>query len=192
MTPPDLFTHRVVLFTDKYFRSLIAMAVIVILFIGLQWVLIPTVQSLKIKSNIDFQNIEKTSRERKQVAERLEQAVLLYQNVDLAELRKMYQVLPNRELTIDLYSMIENMMNEAGVKVTTLSISKGPVIEIPNEAISIQSVNANITVETAGQYEELKSFTRMIETATPLFDLSSISFQPGQESLTLNLTTYYR
>ncbi|OIP80793.1 MAG: hypothetical protein COT39_03065 [Parcubacteria group bacterium CG08_land_8_20_14_0_20_48_21] len=136
-----------------------------------------------------------------------------YEKLARGQEEKIARVVPEELTSADLFFMLDDFALQAGMRIQNISLTDAEartLATVPDRKSGVAaganapSSPASFAVQkqlsitlapvaaTEGgiSYPQFKNFLGVIETHTPLFDLPLVSFTPGQQTLTVTLTTY--
>lgn len=133
----------------------------------------------------------------------------IYKTISPADLQKFNSVLPDSYVRERLFGELEETVAQGGWLISSLSISStaddasqgatAAGADSGQEKIIFSPVLSNTKVGTinlhlsigAVDYQGFKNLLRLLENNLRLFDVTSVSFSPANNSASIVLTTYY-
>lgn len=188
------------IFLNDYFNIIIAFVVILILLIAYFAVIRPkyteTLDAIKI--NLEQQQRLYNSQQIK--LNNLKAVADLYKKIPAADLKKFNSVLPDNYIKERLFGELEEIITQNGFILLSVNISdnqedgqaaendkKDTLSSVPE---NIGVINLELSV-TAINYAGFKNLLRTLENNLRLFDVTNVSFSPGDNSASFVLSTYY-
>ncbi|MCH7492850.1 type 4a pilus biogenesis protein PilO [Patescibacteria group bacterium] len=115
-----------------------------------------------------------------------------YESVTSDQLKQLQYVLPQKseipQLMIELKNFVEsNQLNLA-------KLESGPLTVDGSEGTdqSIKSLNITMSISGINSYFLMKDFLDKLSGNLPLLELTSLSYSPGTQNYSLNLTLFYQ
>ncbi len=146
--------------------------------------------------------IDKNSRENKlssakEVLIRLEQLNADYSKLHDDQLQKLENVLPKKSEIPFLVIELQNFIKENDLILNSIDV--GPLSTV-DEVTTVnglsnnlpKTLNITLTISGVETYFKLKSFLDSLSAQLPVIELTSLNYTPGNETYSLNLTTYYQ
>ncbi len=181
---------------NKYYIGAIILVVLIILAGGYFLFINKIVTEIQDIGVADLHSREQVLKSYQNTLKQLEALQEQYARITKNEKDQLNSILPTEaeipELIIEIKEFIKK--NELAL----LSISTGSLGSLrkseqaASTSADFRELNLSITVSGINSYFKLKSFLDNISVSLPLLELHSLSYDPGAESYTLNLTTYYQ
>lgn len=182
----------------------IAIVFVVIIFLVVAYILVikpkydTTLNS--IKDNISKQ--EQLYASQKQRLVDLKAAAELYASLDETGISKVNAILPAEYAKEQLFGQLEDIISQQGVLLTSINLTKESEkvdaaagtnstvsFSIPNSD-KVGIIRAELVIG-AIDYATLRNLLPLLESHVQLLDIESIDFDPGGESVSLSILTYY-
>lgn len=188
----DIFT--------KYFTFIILLVVILTLTFFYFFLINPKLETAtrEIQEDINFQqNILNMERQKLM---QMQESLDYYRQINSDDIEFLESVIPSSYPKEKLFGEIEDIVLKNGYILTNLSLEE--VEESPEEEIEEEQVEKDpkeenlqtisISLEVSGlDYNGMKRFLATLENQLPLMDIVSLEFSPDEETLSLNIYTYY-
>lgn len=195
--------NSVISFLNDYFNIILAAGLVIFLLVAYFFVLAPKYQVTlaAIKDSISQKQVLYNAQSKK-LAD-LKAISALYKKIDPNDLRKFNSVLSDRYVKESLFGEIEDIINQNGFIVNSISITDlngvaassasdssgapAPAI-LPDSGLGEMDINLSLS---ALDYASFKNLLKVFETNLRLFDVSRVSFSSSGNSADLTLRTYY-
>ncbi len=188
----DIFT--------KYFTFIILLVVILTLTFFYFFLINPKLETAteEIQQDINFQ--QNISNMERQKLMQMQESLDYYRQINSDDIEFLESVIPSSYPKEKLFGEIEDIVLKNGYILTNLSLEE--VEESPEEEIEEEQVEKDpkeenlqtisISLEVSGlDYNGMKRFLATLENQLPLMDIVSLEFSPDEETLSLNIYTYY-
>jgi hypothetical protein len=190
------------LFLNNYFN--IIMALVVILFLAAAYFIVIKPKYAEtmaaITANIEGQQKLYTEQEKKLA--NLKLISDLYKKIPQADMDKFNGVLPDNYVKERLFGELEEIVTTSGFMLNSVEIEKpedkavvvtqadGTISTVAAPAKKIGSINLKLSISSIN-YTGFKSLLKLLENNLRLFDITKLTFSPGENSAEITLTTYY-
>lgn len=173
---------------------------ILFLIIGFVFLIKPKYE--QITSGVVSQNEEQDQllfliKESKDYLKEVDNLTNAYNTISKEEFDKINSILPECGLHEELFSQMDNIVKKNGLLLTSISIkpeSYSDQIETGDKEttfISQQKKKITLSFSLGGiDYTGVKNFLKDIETNLRIMDVTSLSFDPANDFLSLNIQTY--
>jgi len=182
------------LFLNNYFNIILVFILALVLTAAYIIVIQPKYSAimLALQSNIESQ--QKIYIEQQKKLNNLKVINSLYDKIAADDLTKFNEVLPNNYIKERLFGEIEEVITKNGFVVNSIGLEPAKVEEViagePAPVVKTGEINIALSL-SAVNYSGFKKLLRLLENNLRLFDIKEINFSPGDNSLELNLVTYY-
>lgn len=186
------------LFLNNYFNIILVFILIIILTAAYITLIKPKYLETKwlIQENLEQQH--RIYAEQQKRLKNLEVVANLYSKIPSADLQKFNEVLPDNYIKERLFGELEEIITENGFTVNSISLEKteegNKINNLGEEGSNIPekvgTVNLSLSL-SAVNYSGLKNLLRLFENNLRLFDVRQIDFAPDDNSVDLNLSTYF-
>ncbi|MCK5212061.1 hypothetical protein KAJ89_05150 [Candidatus Parcubacteria bacterium] len=179
----------------KFFNLIVVIAAIVVLTIGFLYILRP-------KYNNIVKGIQLTIKERendKVVMERyitrLQSYQESYNSVSNSNKESINKMIPEEYDQEELFAYMDNLAKHIGLTLNAISINsnkkKRSVLDLEKDSVrTIQEIGISLNFSGV-DYRTLKQVLAAFENSLRLIDVKNIAFFPGDNSLSVELITYY-
>lgn len=186
-------------FLASYFSLVTTVAVFVTLILGLLVLLLPKYYQIE-------KRVTQTKEQRNQEYDKLSvyfkklQTINSnYRKLNPETAEKIKKLLPSKPEIENLIESMEFMAKNNGLFLTVLDIDPGeettadaPVLSSQGDTLPAGVGMIKITLNLAGvNYEGLKNYIVVLEKSLRLMDVTKLMFSPSDESLVLEIDTYY-
>ncbi len=189
------------LFLNEYFNVIVLIGMIIVFAFSYFFFLGP---KFKLTTAAIMENVEAQKRLQAEQVKKLrdlETIKRLHEDISPADLARFNSVLPNRYIKEALFGEIEEIIVQQGFLIQSVDIkadkdASGPSpTGIPEmgsggDGSSVGQIRITISVG-AIDYVGFKQLLRTLEANSRLFDIDSVDFSEGGNSVTLELITYY-
>ncbi len=182
---------------SKYFALIIFLVVVVVLVLFYLFLINPKLKDSvsKVQNDINFQqniwNIER------QKLTQMQESLDYFRKIDSDDVEFLESVIPHPYPKEKLFGEIEDIILLNGYTLTSLSIDEVEPL-ITNEGTQTEENKfenlqvINISLDILGlDYSAMKRFLPVLENQLPLMDIVNLEFSPSDETLSLNIYTYY-
>ena len=189
-------------FLAAYFNLVTALVVIIILSIGFVFVILPKFRQVDAKVKLANEQLEKEYIKLSGYLKKLQAINNDYGNINQDSINKIKKFLPVKPETESLIEKMEFVAKNNGVILNSLEVDAG--LGRPDEKTGeVQPTTPNpdlppgvglvkITMNMTGvSYGVLKNLINVLEKSLRLMDVTNLTFSPGDESVVLNIDTYY-
>ncbi|MFA5131439.1 MAG: hypothetical protein WC467_03355 [Patescibacteria group bacterium] len=182
------------LFLNNYFNIMMVGVVIVVLAIAYFIIIKPKYDATMASINITIQQQKRLYTEQLKKLNNLKTIADLYKKISPTDLNKFNGVLPDDYVRERLYGELEEIVATNGFILNSVSIEQEPAID-PNNPAPVENgklgkVNLQLSI-SAIDYAGFKNLLRLFESNLRIFDITRLSFSPGGNTASLEMTTYY-
>jgi Tfp pilus assembly protein PilO len=193
----DSFSKKIKLIFTKYYIIVLVIVVLVIFAVGYFILISGTVNKIQTIGLVEIKNKQLELASKKATLTRLQQLQKSYNTVTSEEIKQLNAFLPLKSdipyLVIELKKFVEsNGLILGSIDVGPLTTTEAPATGAPAAANTVTKLTINLLVSKLDSYSALKEFLDKLSRNQPLLELTSISYVPGNDSYSLNLTTYYQ
>lgn len=199
--------NKINIFLYKYFNLVVLCIVVIILTFGYLSFIKPKYD--QINNEYKTASVEEDSKylERKKYLKQLEDLKQEYQEISVVDIEKIKIMLPEEDNHEELFAQFEDIILKNGLLLTSLSISEVESKLVDTKALKEENDSAEDSSSNEGileiktilvslsflgtDYEGLKNILSILENNLRLFDINSLSFNPGGNSTSLELYTYF-
>ncbi|MFA6995608.1 MAG: hypothetical protein WC249_04390 [Patescibacteria group bacterium] len=185
---------------DDYFNIVMIGVLFLFLFLAYWLVLSPKFLSVQdsIKTSLTSEEKLYASSQKKLAA--LSDINKVYEKIKLtADLQKFNTVLPGSYAPERLFGELEEIITTGGWVLDNISINTSNNASSTDNTAKTGKTNTvsglekiNVTLAVSGiNYTGFKRLLRILETNLRLMDISSVNFSPSNNTVNLNLVTYY-
>jgi Tfp pilus assembly protein PilO len=194
----DSLGRKSKLIFTKYYAVVLVIFVLVILLVGYLLFIKNTVSEIKNIGLVDIKNKQAELAASKETLLRLQALKNRYDEITADELAQLAGFLPGQEDIPYLVLKIKKFIEDTGLTLDSLDV--GPLTtnmiqKKSDQAASEKSLNKltiSLSIHGLDSYAGLKTFLEELSRNQPLLELTSISYSPGKNSYSLNLSTYYQ
>ena len=179
------------LFLNNYF-SVIMVVIVVVLLASAYFVLLrPKFNRTKLAIQENMEQQQKLYSEQQKKLNNLQTIATLYKKINLTDLNKFNNILPNNYVKEKLFGELEEIINRHGFVVSSISIdTKIDEAIVPGRSPQLGLVGLQFSVRTI-DYAGFKNLLRVLENNQRLFDIKQVSFSPSGNTADFLLETYY-
>ncbi len=179
------------LFLNNYF-SVIMVVIVVVLLASAYFVLLrPKFNRTKLAIQENMEQQQKLYSEQQKKLTNLQTIATLYKKINLTDLNKFNNILPNNYVKEKLFGELEEIINRHGFVVSSISIdTKIDETIVPGRSLQLGLVGLQFSVRTI-DYAGFKNLLRVLENNQRLFDIKQVSFSPSGNTADFLLETYY-
>ena len=193
-------------FLNDYFNIILALVLVLFLFLSYLVFLGPKFRATQeaISANTEekkvlYETTQKRLANLKAVAD-------VYSKISAADMQKFNSVLPDAYVRERLFGELEEIVEQGGWLISSISISPAEDTKAPASAgVAGASGNAAATPLISNKigtvslqlsiaaidYAGFKNLLRILESNLRLFDVTNVSFSPDDDSANIVITTYY-
>ena len=195
--------NKINLFLLKYFGFIVALAVVLLLYIG--YVYIIKAKQDSIKNNIEAVNENKENDKMMlgKKLEKLQEYRLAYEGVGEAEKQKIGIMIPEKANKFFLFTNMEAFILRQGLILNSIEINeKGLTNNLRSRRVEtdaenkasvsdIDEVNIGLSISGVSDYEHFKKVLSTFEKKLQILDVNEVDFDMEAGALNLTVTTYY-
>ena len=133
-----------------------------------------------------------TLNSRQHTLQSLEDLNKKYQAVTSDQLKQLQYVLPQKSEIPQLMIELKNFIESNQLNLTKLESGPLTVDGSPGTDQSIKSLNITLSISGINSYFLMKDFLDKLSGNLPLLELTSLSYSPGTQNYSLNLTLFYQ
>lgn len=189
-------------FLASYFNLLTALIVLLIVSIGFIVVILPKYRDVDAKVKLANEQLEKEFVKLSGYLKKLQTINNDYSNINQDSINKIKKFLPNKPETESLIKKLEFVAKNNGVILNSLDIDAdldkpdeqtgkiippAPNLDLP-AGVGVIKITMNLT---GVNYSVLKNLISILEKSLRLMDIVSLNFSPADETVSLNIETYY-
>lgn len=176
---------------DRWYRWIAAVVLVVVLLLGWMVFLQDGYRELRDSSIGGYQETVERLNDRQAHLQQLRTMEEEYSRLEQERLRHIDYVLPR---SIDATAMIADLSTfatAAGVRVMNIDVVRSAEDTAMDSVVRTAVITLNVQTPD-GSYDQLKQLLSALETYTPVLDLETLAYTPGNTSYALQLRTYYR
>lgn len=189
---PQLIKRRFKYIFSRYYMMIVIVMVLIILGSGYYIFIKERVADIQEIGVVDLSSRLAILDSRQRTLQSLDDLNKKYESVTSDQLKQLQYVLPQKseipQLMIELKNFVEsNQLNLA-------KLESGPLTVDGSEGTdqSIKSLNITMSISGINSYFLMKDFLDKLSGNLPLLELTSLSYSPGTQSYSLNLTLFYQ
>jgi len=179
----------------KFFNLIVVIIAVVILVIGFLYIVRPKYNNIVkgIQLTIEEKENDKVVMER--YITRLQSYQESYNSVSSGNKEAINSMIPEEYDKEELFAYMDNLAKHIGLTLNSASISenkkKGSVLDLEQaKDRAIQEIGMSLGFSGV-DYRTLKQVLAAFENSLRLIDVKTVAFSPGDNSLSVELTTYY-
>lgn len=176
---------------NRWYRWIAAVVLVVVLLLGWVVFLQDGYRELRDSGIGGYQATVERLNDRQAHLDQLRTMEKEYSQLEQERLRHIDYVLPQ---TLDATAVIADLSTfaaTAGVRVMNIDVVRSSEVAATDSIVRTAVITLNVQT-TDGSYDQLKRLLSALETYTPVLDLETLSYTPGNTSYALQLRTYYR
>lgn len=189
---PQLIKRRFKYIFSRYYMMIVIVMVLIILGSGYYIFIKERVADIQEIGVVDLSSRLAILDSRQRTLQSLDDLNKKYESVTSDQLKQLQYVLPQKseipQLMIELKNFVEsNQLNLA-------KLESGPLTVDGSEGTdqSIKSLNITMSISGINSYFLMKDFLDKLSGNLPLLELTSLSYSPGTQNYSLNLTLFYQ
>lgn len=195
------FGHYLKSLFIKYYAVIIGLVVIIVLFGGYQLFIKDIFGQIQKLGSEGMKAKQQELSVKKETVIRWQALSDKYEQITSAEMKQLSSILPHEAdipyLVIELKNFIQkNKLVLDALDAGPLSVTTGGNAVVttvpPAVAPTVKKLNISLSIHKLDSYAGLKTFLDELSKNLPVLELTSISYSPGSDSYSLNLTTYYQ
>ncbi len=179
----------------KFFNLIVVITAILILIIGFLYILRPKYDNIVkgIQLTIEEKENDKVVMER--YITRLQSYQESYNSISNSNKEAINKMIPEEYDKEELFAYMDNLAKHIGLTLDSASIGeakkKGSVLDLEQSKTGlIQEIEMSLSFSGV-DYRTLKQVLAAFENSLRLIDVRNIAFSPSENSLSVELTTYY-
>jgi hypothetical protein len=202
------------LFYYSLFRNSKAVSIgiaAIVLVVGGLWVLYPKFDLVRKKGLLTYDSKKLQLQHRTEYLNKINTMLESYRSIDQDKIEMADRVLPGEKQIPELFVMLDQLGRDLGARVSRIAFSSqeaapaksdtattaksGQAAATPAVPVGGQQQRLGITLgldfDGAISYSRYKEVLDIIEQNVRIMDLSGVNYDNAQNTMTLNLTTYY-
>lgn len=194
--------ERTNLFLVKYFKYLNSVLIVLILVGGYFFIIREKIDEIENEEKSVKEEIEREYSEKERYLRDFLILKDIFEGIKPADKEKIKKVLPVGFSSENLLSKLEDMISKNGFILNSLEIktasnktsvrSAGEVMSEQKSDLPVEIGKMEVAMEIIGtDYVGLKSLLKSIENNLELMDVSKLSFSPGGNKTSLEISVYY-
>lgn len=187
------FGSRLNNFLIDYFKWLVTFLVVAILAVGLFFLILPKYKQVTKKIEAAENTLEIKRLQLIAYLDGLNELNDNFKSVSPSDLSKVDEILPSAAASEDLYTHLEAIVKNNGLMLTSLNVAAPEESTLAGEESAdkeVKEIKVTMTVEGVS-YGSLKALLRSLESNLRLMDVKQVTFAPAEETVALELVTYY-
>lgn len=189
-------------FLASYFNLLTALVVVLILLAGMIFLILPKYRQIDSKVRLANEQLVSEYAKLYDYLKKLQEINSDYNNINQDSINKIKKFLPTGPEIESLIEKMEFVAKNNGVILSSIDIDPGQgrpdektgVVQpaAPNVDLPPGVGLVKITVNMSGvSYSVMKSLIDVFEKSLRLMDITNLTFSPGEETVVLQIETYY-
>ena len=181
----------------KYFTVIIIIVVVIVLGAGYLIFIRQTVCEIQRIGVVDLKMKQDELAAKQLTVKKLADLKARYDSITSDEMQTLGYLLPHQQDVPNLVIELKNMVKNSNLVLDAIDagpLGGTPAVANTNTAApaGVKTLGITLSVHGVDSYTGLKNFLDTLAHQQPLLELTSLSYAPGGDSYSLNLTTYYQ
>lgn len=176
---------------DRWYRWIAAVVLVVVLLLGWMVFLHDGYRELRDSSIGGYRVTVERLRDRQAHLQQLRTMEEEFTMLEQERLRHIDYVLPRGIDATAMIADVSTFATTAGVRVMNIDVVRSAEDAAIDGIVRTAVITLNVQTPD-GSYDQLKQLLSALETYTPVLDLETLAYTPGNTSYALQLRTYYR